>query len=68
MAGHADTLLAYGLLIATVMSYLMAPRLFTVQRSDMTTRQTPLLFALAPLAALWRTLVLRPQYFYAMEP
>ncbi|MFE5535451.1 glycosyltransferase [Streptomyces sp. NPDC056492] len=66
LRGHADTLLASGLLIATVMSYLMALRLFTVQRSDMTTRQTLLLFALAPLAALWRTLILRPMYLYAM--
>ncbi|MER8034835.1 glycosyltransferase [Streptomyces hydrogenans] len=66
LRGHIGVLLASGLLIATLMSYLMALRLFTVRRSDMTTRQTLLLFALAPLAALWRALILRPLYFYAM--
>ncbi|MGR7000180.1 hypothetical protein ACU686_22440 [Yinghuangia aomiensis] len=35
-------------------------------RTDMTTRQTILLFAAAPIAALWRAVLLRPVYWYAM--
>ncbi|MFE1790970.1 glycosyltransferase [Streptomyces sp. NPDC059525] len=66
LRGHLGTLLLSGLAIATAMSYLMALRLFTVRRSDMTTRQALLLFALAPVAALWRAVVLRPMYLYAM--
>ncbi|MFE6977088.1 glycosyltransferase [Streptomyces sp. NPDC057682] len=66
LRGHAGTLVAASVVIGTVMSYLMALRLFTVHRSDMRLRQMLLLFALAPLAAAWRGLVLRPLYFYAM--
>ncbi|MFG2668548.1 glycosyltransferase [Streptomyces sp. NPDC048387] len=66
LRGHLGTLLLSGLAIATAMSYLMSLRLFTVRRSDMTTRQTLLLFALAPVATLWRAVVLRPMYLYAM--
>ncbi|MEU9079576.1 glycosyltransferase [Kitasatospora sp. NPDC004745] len=63
---HLGDIALYGLAIATAMSYLMALRLFTVSRSDMTRRQLLTCFACAPLAALWRTLVLRPMYLYAM--
>ncbi|WP_405009973.1 glycosyltransferase [Kitasatospora sp. NBC_01539] len=63
---HLGTIAALGALIGTAMSYLMALRLFTVSRTDMTRRQTLVLFAAAPLAALWRALVLRPMYLYAM--
>ncbi|MFD8025241.1 glycosyltransferase [Streptomyces lavendulae] len=66
LRGHLGVLALSGLAIGTVMSYLMALRLFTVRRSDMTTGQNLLLFALAPLAALWRMIILRPMYFYAM--
>lgn len=44
----------------------MALRLFTVRRCEMTTRRTLFLFALAPVAALSRAVVLRPVYLYAM--
>ncbi len=64
--GHLGDVAALGALIGVVMSYLMALRLFTVRRTDMSTRQTLLLFAAAPLAALWRALFLRPLYLYAM--
>ncbi|MEU4206116.1 glycosyltransferase [Streptomyces sp. NPDC026294] len=66
LRGHLGTLAAYGIVIGTVMSYLMALRLFTVRRTDMTLRQSLLLFTLAPLTMLWRALVLRPMYLYAM--
>lgn len=63
---HLDTVAALGALIGVIMSYLMALRLFTVGRTDMSIRQTLLLFAAAPIAALWRALFLRPLYLYAM--
>ncbi|MEV8117901.1 glycosyltransferase family 2 protein [Streptomyces xiamenensis] len=63
---HLGTIVTLGLLIGVAMSYLMALRLFTVGRTDMTGWQTALLFAAAPLAAVWRTVVLRPLYLYAM--
>lgn len=63
---HLATVAALGLLIGLAMSYLMALRLFTVDRTDMTTRQLVLLFLLAPVAAAWRAVVLRPMYLYAM--
>ncbi|MEU1089528.1 glycosyltransferase [Streptomyces sp. NPDC005576] len=66
LSEHLGTVAALGALIGTAMSYLMALRLFTVSRTDMTFRQNLLLYAAAPLAALWRTLVLRPMYLYAM--
>ncbi|MGW7264920.1 glycosyltransferase [Streptomyces sp. NPDC054842] len=66
LRGHAAALATAGLVIGTVMSYLMALRLFTVHRTDMRLRQVLLLFALAPVASAWRALVLRPMYFYAM--
>ncbi|MFJ8194271.1 glycosyltransferase family 2 protein [Streptomyces sp. NPDC096094] len=66
LRANTGTLVAAGLIIGTAMSYLMALRLFTVHRTDMRLRQALLLFALAPLAAAWRTLILRPMYFYAM--
>ncbi|MGP4097808.1 glycosyltransferase family 2 protein [Nonomuraea sp. KM90] len=52
--------------IGLAMNYLMALRLFTVRRSDESTGARLLLFALAPLASVWRLLVLRPLYLYAV--
>ncbi|MFJ8859041.1 glycosyltransferase [Streptomyces sp. NPDC102451] len=66
LRGHVGTLALAGVVIGTAMSYLMALRLFTVHRTDMRFHQTLLLFALAPVASVWRALVLRPMYFYAM--
>ncbi|MFD4370620.1 glycosyltransferase [Streptomyces sp. NPDC058486] len=63
---HLGAVLLLAVVIGVAMSYLMALRLFTVSRTDMTLRQTFLLFALAPLASLWRVVVLRPMYLYAM--
>ncbi|GAA1664314.1 hyaluronan synthase HasA [Nonomuraea maheshkhaliensis] len=48
------------------MNYLMALRLFTVRRSDESAGARLLAFALAPLASVWRSLVLRPMYVYAL--
>ncbi|MFC5828169.1 glycosyltransferase [Nonomuraea insulae] len=52
--------------IGLAMNYLMALRLFTVRRNDESTGALLLAFALAPLASLWRLLVLRPMYVYAV--
>ncbi|MEV0614334.1 glycosyltransferase family 2 protein [Nonomuraea sp. NPDC050404] len=52
--------------IGLAMNYLMALRLFTVRRSDEGAGARLLAFALAPLASLWRLLVLRPMYLYAV--
>ncbi|WP_081893632.1 glycosyltransferase [Actinoalloteichus caeruleus] len=54
------------LVIALVMHYLMALRLFTLRRSDDTWRFTVGLFVLSPLVAVWRVVVLRPMYLYAL--
>ncbi|SDH08371.1 glycosyltransferase [Nonomuraea jiangxiensis] len=48
------------------MNYLMALRLFTVRRADEPFAARLLTFALAPLAAVWRLLVLRPMHVYAL--
>ncbi|MEW9548245.1 glycosyltransferase [Nonomuraea sp. NPDC050783] len=48
------------------MCYLMALRLFTIERSDEPLRARLLMFALAPVASLWRLVVLRPLYLYAL--
>ncbi|MFF8287522.1 glycosyltransferase [Streptomyces albus] len=63
---HLATVAVLGALITLAMSYLMALRIFTVGRTDMTARQTLLLFVAAPLATLWRAVFLRPLYLYAM--
>ncbi|PRX69638.1 hyaluronan synthase/N-acetylglucosaminyltransferase [Nonomuraea fuscirosea] len=52
--------------VGVAMNYLMALRLFTVHRSDESAGARLLAFALAPLAAVWRSLVLRPMYVYAL--
>ncbi|MFC4006201.1 glycosyltransferase [Nonomuraea purpurea] len=52
--------------IGVAMNYLMALRLFTVERGDEPMRARLLTFALAPLASLWRLLVLLPLYLYAL--
>lgn len=63
---HLGTVALLALAIGAAMSYLTALRLFTVTRTDMTGPQTALLFAAAPIAALWRAVLLRPVYWYAM--
>ncbi len=63
---HLGTVAQFGALVGVAMSYLMALRLFTVGRTDMTGPQAALLFLAAPVAALWRAVVLRPLYLYAM--
>ncbi|MEV4564522.1 glycosyltransferase family 2 protein [Nonomuraea sp. NPDC049419] len=57
---------AAGAQAGLAMNYVMALRLFTVRRADESTGARLLAFALAPLAALWRLLVLRPLLAYAV--
>jgi hyaluronan synthase len=54
------------LVVAVVMNYVISLRFFTIKRSDESIWWHLLLFALAPLTGLWRTLILRPMHIYAM--
>ncbi|MEV4470799.1 glycosyltransferase family 2 protein [Nonomuraea sp. NPDC049504] len=57
---------AAGAQAGLAMNYVMALRLFTVRRGDESAGARLLAFALAPLAALWRLVVLRPLLAYAV--
>jgi hyaluronan synthase len=63
---QAGSIAGSALQIGLAMNYLMALRLFVVRRSDEPMAARLLLFALAPLASVWRLLVLRPMYVYAL--
>lgn len=63
---HLGEVSLAALQIGLAMNYLMALRLFTVRRSDESLPALLLTFALAPLASVWRLLVLRPMYLYAL--
>jgi hyaluronan synthase len=63
--GNPWQLAAYTLAVLLGMNYLIAMRYFIIQRSDEPVRQQLLTVALAPLAGLWRMLVLRPMHLYA---
>jgi hyaluronan synthase len=63
---HAGSLIVSVVLVALAMNYLIALRFFMIKRDDETLAFHILLFALAPLAGLWRMLVLRPMHLYAM--
>lgn len=60
------TIAAAAFQIGLAINYIMALRLFTVRRSDESGGYLVLLYLLSPLAALWRLVVLRPLYLYAM--
>ena len=60
------TVAAGGIGIGTAMSYLTALRIFTVHRGDESAWFRLALFALAPLASLWRLLLLRPLYLFSV--
>ncbi|MFC4909332.1 glycosyltransferase family 2 protein [Actinomadura gamaensis] len=63
---HLDSIAVAGAQAGIMMNYLTALRIFTVRRSDEPPWARAALFACAPLIALWRLLVLRPLYLYAM--
>ncbi|MCW2904340.1 MAG: hypothetical protein JWO67_6605 [Streptosporangiaceae bacterium] len=63
---HAWSLLLSVALVALAMNYLIALRFFMVKRDDESLAFHLLLFALAPLAGVWRMLILRPMHLYAM--
>lgn len=66
LRGQWPSLLLHAALLGCAMNYLIGLRLFCVRRSDEPLRLQLLLFALAPVAGLWRLLLLRPLYLYAM--
>ncbi|WAE70819.1 hypothetical protein OUQ99_16370 [Streptomonospora nanhaiensis] len=54
------------LVIGLAINYIMALRLFTMRRSDESAGYLLMLYLVSPAAAVWRLLVLRPLYLYAM--
>ncbi len=54
------------IVVTLILNYLIALRFFTVSRTDESRRFRLLVFALAPVAAVWRFLVLRPMQLYAI--
>ena len=52
-------------IIPIIFSHLQAARYFAIKRSDMSRRSQVAIFALAPLAMLWSTVVLRAVRLYA---
>ncbi|WP_247707234.1 glycosyltransferase [Streptomyces sp. RT42] len=56
----------YTLILGCAMNYLVSLRLFAVRRTDETLGHQVLMFVLSPAAGLWRLIVLRPLYLYAM--
>lgn len=66
LRAQAGDIAVAALVIGTAVGYLMTLRIFTIVRSDETVLQRFLLFLLAPVATLWRLVLLRPLYLYAM--
>lgn len=63
---HPGQLLLSVVLVALGMNYMIALRFFMIRRDDEPLSFHLLLFALAPVAGLWRMFVLRPMHIYAM--
>lgn len=57
----------YTLVLGCALNYLVSLRLFAVRRTDETLGHQVFMFVLSPVAGrLWRLIVLRPLYLYAM--
>lgn len=54
----------YTLVTGVGLNYLISLRYFTIRRTDESLGQALLTFALAPVAGLWRLVILRPLYLY----
>lgn len=52
--------------VPILVGYVQSTRYFCVKRSDMTRPQQALIYLMAPMAALWTALLLRPMRLYAM--
>ncbi|MFD6098319.1 glycosyltransferase [Nocardiopsis flavescens] len=66
LRSQAGEIALAALVIGAAVGYLISLRIFTIVRSDETVFQRFLLFLLAPMATVWRLLLLRPLYLYAM--
>ncbi|MET9777901.1 glycosyltransferase family 2 protein [Streptomyces sp. NPDC006367] len=66
LRAQSGDLALYTLVLGCAMNYLIGLRLFAVRRTDETLGHQILMYSLSPLAGLWRLLVLRPLYLYAM--
>lgn len=60
------TIAVAALVVGTAISYIMALRLFSVRREGDSLLYLWTLFLFAPVASIWRMLVLRPLYLFAM--
>ncbi|WP_239647548.1 glycosyltransferase [Nocardiopsis baichengensis] len=63
---HWKEIALAALIIGSVLNYVMALRIFAVRRSDESLGYRVLLFLLSPVAGVWRIVMLRPLYVYAM--
>lgn len=63
---HIGSLLLSTLLVGLGVNYLISIRFFMVARSDESVWFHLLLVAAAPLAGVWRLLVVKPMYYYAL--
>ncbi|WP_238697382.1 glycosyltransferase family 2 protein [Streptomyces sp. E2N166] len=66
LRAQSGSLAWYTLILGCAMNYLVSLRLFAIRRTDETLGHQVLMFALSPVAGLWRLMVLRPLYLYAM--
>ncbi|WP_345621271.1 glycosyltransferase family 2 protein [Streptomyces ziwulingensis] len=66
LRAQAGPLLWHTLVLGCAMNYLVCLRLFVIRRSDEGLGHQLLMYLLSPLAGLWRLVVLRPLYLYAM--
>ncbi|GAA3984927.1 hypothetical protein GCM10022384_36640 [Streptomyces marokkonensis] len=66
LRGQWGPLAQYTLILGCALNYLVSLRLFAIRRTDETLSHQVLMFALSPVAGLWRLMVLRPLYLYAM--
>ncbi|QIK64858.1 glycosyltransferase [Leucobacter viscericola] len=63
---ESGSIIVSAVVVTLILNYLIALRYFSVDRSDESLRFRLLVFALAPVAAVWRFFVLRPMQFYAI--
>lgn len=63
---HLNSMLWSTILVGLGVNYLIALRFFAMKRSDEPSWFKLLLFLTSPVTSIWRILILRPMYFYAL--
>lgn len=64
--GHRQDMFTTTVIIGVILSYTIALRYFIIKRSDESLLQSLIIFAMAPLASLWRIFFLRAMMMYAL--